>query len=185
MKAVLGVAIAALCLLAAAGIVIVVAGDLDKTAGKVVYTTALVPIYFSAAYVQGSLLGRGGALPALGWLGVLVSLAGLVAAVYLIWHANFDEETPARVWGSLLVATIGVATFALLLRRRQAGERGPVSAVLFATLGATVVLAGLLIYLIATAEGGEETLARVTGVAAIAWVLGIVSLPFVRAAFES
>jgi hypothetical protein len=175
----LAAAVLLLCGVGAVGIVAMVADDVD-TAGQVFATAASFALFFSTAYVQGSLIRRGGAFRALGWLAVIVSAAAFVVSAIFIWGEDFGSESAARVWGSLAVASVAGATFALLLRRRQAGEPRFTTAVLCATLAVTVALAGLLIYMIAGDRFDDETLARATGVALILYALGLVMLPVAR-----
>ena len=142
----LAVAIVVLCVVAAAGIIAVVSGDFVETVGRVLYTAAMVAIFFPAGYVQGSLLTRGPGLRALGALGIVVSLVGLTVGVYATWHDYYMEgEGLTRAWGSLTVAAVAFATFALLLRRRRPEDGTALAVALGVTLTATVALAGLLI----------------------------------------
>jgi hypothetical protein len=176
--------IAALAATAIAAIAVIIAGDLGHTAGKVLLTTLFVPVYFSTAIVQGSLIRRRGALAALGWLGVAVSAAAFLAALYLIWHDEFEGETAARIWGALLVASIAAASLALLISRQRPGEAVGIRVVFFATIGATLVLAALSIYAIATVDDDADALSRAIGVASVVWALGITLLPALRAASD-
>ena len=177
----LTVAVLALCVAAAAGIVAMITDDLE-VAGQVFATAATAVLFFAIAYAQGSIIRRGGAMRALGTIAVVVSIAAFVASVILIWGEDFESDSAARVWGSLTVAAVAGATFGLLLRRRRAGDPWPATAALFVTLAVTVVLAGLLIYMIAASRDEDETLARASGVALILYALGIATLPLVRAA---
>jgi hypothetical protein len=170
--------IVVLCVAAAAAIVAIVTGEIDDTVAKVAWTTFAVPVYFSTGYVQRPLLGRG-RLAALGWLGVAISAAGFLSTLELVWVEDIASETAARVWGSLLVASIAMASIALLVRGRETGDAGAVSFLVFSTLAATTLLAGIVIYVIA-AESDDDTLSRAIAVAGVLWALGIVLLPLAR-----
>lgn len=179
MRSLIVLLITALCVAAAAAIVVIVTGDLDETAGDVAGTAFFVPVYFATAFVQLPLLRRDRSIAVVGLLGVAISVAGFVTALHLIW--SDAGETALRVWGSLLVASLAAASVAVLIRRHRALEPRLVTAVSYATLGATVALAGILIYAIATVEGDNALLARVSSVAGVLWALGIVLLPLLRA----
>jgi hypothetical protein len=165
---------------AVAGAVFIIglAGELEARA---LLTVSLLG-FFSLTGLGASLRFERGAVW-LGWLGILVSLAGLAYSILLVWEVipgeGFDQIKPAL---SLGVAAAALAYISLLLLAR--GPYRTVNVIVWLTVALVVAIAGSVITLIVTEVEPPDTAERAMGAAAVAAVLGTMLAPLLRKFLE-
>jgi hypothetical protein len=146
-------------------------GDLEARA----LLTVLLLGFFSLTGLCAAVRFERG-LAGLGWLGVLVSLAGLTYSELLVWRVipveGFSAIKPAL---SLAVGALALGYGSLLLLAR--GPYRSVNAVTWLTLLLVAVLAGGLIGFIVTEIEPPPELSRGTAAVAILAVLGTMLAP--------
>jgi hypothetical protein len=164
----------AAALLAAGIFVVGSAGDLEAR----VLLTVLLLGFFSLTGLCASLrLERGMAW--LGWLGILVSVAGLADAELLVWEVilveGFDELKPALSLG-VAAAALGYVSLLLLAR----GVYRSVNVVVWLTTALVLALGGAIVALIITEIEPPENAGRALGAGAVLAVLGSMLAPLLR-----
>jgi hypothetical protein len=149
-------------------------GDLEARA----LLTVLLMGFFSLTGLCASLRFERG-LAWLGWLGVLVSAAGLVYSELLVWEAiaveGFDQIKPALALG---VAAAALAYTSLLLLAR--GPYRSVNGAVWLTMVIVLAISGSLVALIITEIEPPDTATRALGAAAVVAVLGTMLAPLLR-----
>lgn len=166
-----------LCGIAAFGIVAVLSDAEDGAlAGKLIYATPVLTV-FSLVSLAGVLLSV--RRPELAWLGYLTVVAGLAAFALIaqkIWNRDgFFDGTGWEVSSSATLIALGLGQVSLLLG--WARQSGPIRLIALAASAAIAALATLGV--LATAIDDFEVGARVLGVLAIVYLLGIALLPLV------
>ncbi len=171
------VAAVILCGIAVIGIIAVISEAEDGAlAGKLIYATLVLTVF--------SLVGLAGVLlsvrrPGLAWLGYLTVVAGLAAFALIarkIWNRDgFFDGTGWEVSSSATLIALGLGQVSLLLGWVR--QSGPVRLIGLAASAAIAALATLGV--VATAVDDFEVGARVLGVLAIVYLLGIALLPLV------
>ena len=170
------VAAAILCGIAVIGIVAVLSDAEDGAlAGKLIYATAVLTV-FSLVSLAGVWLSV--RRPVLAWLGYLTVVAGLAAFALIarkIWNRDgfFDDGWDVPSSATLIALGLGQVSLLLGWGRRS----GPIR---WSALGASAAIAVLAtLGVLATAIDDFEVSARVLGVLAIVYLLGIALLPLV------
>jgi hypothetical protein len=171
---VLIVSLAAAALVGAGVFLLGTSGDLEARA----LLTVLLLGFFSLTGLCSSLRFERGA-PWMGWIGVLVSVAGLTYAELLVWRVipveGFDEIKPAL---SLGVAAVAVAYASVVLLAR--GPYRSVNAVAWLTVALVAAIAGALVALIVTEIEPPDSGERALGAAAVLAILGTMLAPILR-----
>lgn len=149
-------------------------GDLEARA----LLTVLLLGFFSLTGLCAAVRFERG-LAWLGWLGVLVSLAGLAYSELLVWQVipveGFSAIKPAL---SLAVGAVALAYGSLLLL--AGGPYASVKVVTWLTLMLVVILAGGVIAFIVTEIEPAPELTRGMAAVAILAVLGTMVVPLLR-----
>jgi hypothetical protein len=173
-RALLLLAIGALCLAALVAIGILLFGNFGETEGKILLTVVAIPGYSLLALAATTALGR---IPVwLGPLGLVVSAVGFVLFVGLIWTTP-EGALLGRLMGTFLVLAVALAHAALLLLlTRRIGE-GPVHTVRRATLAASSVLTVMIIVPLLSEWEPPGTYFRLMGTMAVLTVLGTLLMP--------
>lgn len=171
------VAAGILCGIAVIGIVAVLSDAEDGAlAGKLIYATPVLTV-FSLVSLAGVLLSV--RRPELSWLGYLTVVAGLAAFALIarkIWNRDgFFDGTGWEVSSSATLIALGLGQVSLLLGWVR--QSGPIRWIALAASAAIAALATLGV--LATAIDDFEVSARVLGVLAIVYLLGIALLPLV------
>lgn len=165
-----------LCVIAVIAIVAVLSDAEDGAlAGKLVYATVVLTV-FSLVSLAGVLLSV--RRPELAWLGYLTVVAGLVAFALIarkIWNRDGFFDGGWDVPSSATLVALGLGQVSLLLG--WARQSGPIRLIALAASAAIAALATLGV--LATAFDDFEVGARVLGVLAIVYLLGIALLPLV------
>jgi uncharacterized membrane protein YfcA len=150
------------------------AGDLE---GRVLLTVLLLGLFSLTGLCAAVRLERG--LAWLGWIGILVSLAGLAYSLLLVWEVvpveGFDELKPAL---SLGVASAATAYASLVLLAR--GPYRSVNVVAWLTVALVTAIAGALIALIITEVEPPDEAERALGAVAVLTALGTLLAPVLR-----
>lgn len=172
--------VVALCVAAVGGIVVVLVADSYHEAATLGYTAGLLLFFGLGAAAGISIIGRF-PIASVGWLCVVVAVAGFGVAMRLVWDA---EESPGEGWvkaiGSLLVFSLALGLISLILGRRRPGDGVLVSRLVVVSMLATFVTATLLTIGIVD-EVRDELYFRVTAVVAVLSALGTAVLPVLRA----
>jgi hypothetical protein len=170
------VAAGILCGIAVIGIVAVMSDAEDGAlAGKLIYATLVLTV-FSLVSLAGVLLSV--RRPTLAWLGYLTVVAGLAAFALIarkIWNGDGFFDTGWELPSSATLVALGLGQVSLLLG--WARQNGPIRWIALAASAAIATLATLGV--LATAIDDFEVGARVLGVLAIVYLLGIALLPLV------
>jgi hypothetical protein len=170
------VAAGILCGIAVIGIVGVLSDAEDGAlAGKLIYVTPVLTV-FSLVSLAGVLLSV--RRPELAWLGYLTVVAGLAAFALIarkIWNGDGFFDTGWEVPSSATLVALGLGQVSLLLGWVR--QSGPIRLIALAASAAIATLATLGV--LATAIDDFEVGARVLGVLAIVYLLGIALLPLV------
>lgn len=171
------VAAGILCGLAVIGIIAVLSDAEDGAlAGKLIYA-ALVLTVFSLVSLAGALLPV--RRPGLAWLGYLTVVAGLAAFALIgrqIWNGDiFLGSAGWEVPGIAALVALGLGQVSLLLGWVR--QNGPILWIALAASAASTMLASLGVLAIAIDD--FEVSARVLGVLAIVYLLGIALVPLV------
>jgi hypothetical protein len=171
------VAAGILCVIAVIGIVAVLSNAEDGAlAGKLIYATAVLTVFSLVSLAGVSLSVR---RPRLAWLGYLTVAAGLAAFALIgrkIWNGDgFFDDTDWEVSSSATLVALGLGQVSLLLGWVR--QPGPIRLIALAASVAIAALATLGV--LATAIDDFEVDARVLGVLAIVYLLGIALLPLV------
>jgi len=168
------VAAGILCVLAVIGIVAVMSNAEDGAlAAKLIYASLVLTV-FSLVSLAGVLLSV--RRPMLAWLGYLTVVAGLAAFALIarkIWNGDGLFATDWEVSGSATLVALGLGQVSLLLGWVR--QSGPIRWIALAASAAVAALATLGV--VATAIDDFEVSARVYGVLAIVYLLGIALLP--------
>jgi hypothetical protein len=150
------------------------AGDLEARA----LLSVLLLGFFSLTGLCASVRFERG-LAWLGWLGVLVSVAGLAYSELLVWEVipveGFEQIKPALCLG---VAAAGLAYASLLLLAR--GPYRSVNTTVWLTVAIVIATAGSLVALIVTEIEPPDIAGRALGAAAVVGVLGTMIAPLLR-----
>lgn len=172
---IVGVIIVSFGIAALGGIIVLISGSFNDTAGKVLGTTALVGLFSVAALCGVALLGKRAQW--FGWVTVGIALITLGRLLWLIWAdpawSDFSFETTLNL--CIITAACSVASLLLLLSDHR---RKLVRGLLIATLvciGVGTLLTVISIWQIVDAD--YETYWRGTGVVWILGALGVVVLP--------
>ena len=170
------VATGILCGIAVIGIVAVMSDAEDGAlAAKLIYATLVLTV-FSLVSLAGVLLSV--RRPTLAWLGYLTVVAGLAAFALIarkIWNGDGFFDTGWEVPSSATLVALALGQVSLLLG--WACQSGPIHWIALAASAAIATLATLGV--LATAIDDFEVGARVLGVLAIVYLLGIALLPLV------
>lgn len=173
------VAAGILCGIAVIGIVAVLSDAEDGAlAGKLAYATPVLAV-FSLVILAGVWLSV--RRPGLAWLGYLTVVAGLAAFVLIgrkIWNGDSFFDTGWEVPSSATLIALGLGQVSLLLGWGR--QSGPIRLVALAASAAIAALATLGV--LATAIDDFGVSARVLGVLAIVYLLGIALLPLLMLA---
>ena len=168
------VAAGILCGIAVIGIVAVMSNAEDGAlAAKFVYATPVLTVF--------SLVGLAGVWlsvrrPALAWLGYLTVVAGLAAFALIarkIWNGDGFFDDGWDLPSSVTLVALGLGQVSLLLGWGR--QNGPSRWIALAASAAIATLAALGV--LATAIDDFDVGARVLGVLAIVYLLGIALLP--------
>ena len=150
------------------------AGDLE---GRVLLTVLLLGFFSLTGLCAAVRLERG--LAWLGWIGILVTLAGLGYSLLLVWEVvpveGFDELKPAL---SLGVASAAAAYASLVLLAR--GPYRSVNLVAWLTVALVTAIAGALIALIVTEVEPSDEAERALGAVAVLTALATLLAPLLR-----
>jgi len=170
------VAAGILCAIAVIGIVAVMSDAEDGAlAGKLIYATFVLTL-FSLVSLAGVWLSV--RRPALAWLGYLTVVTGLAAFALIvrkIWNGDSLFDTGWELSSSATLVALGLGQVSLLLGWVR--QSGPIRLIALAASAAIAALATLGV--VATAFDDFEVSARVYGVLAIVYLLGIALLPLV------
>jgi hypothetical protein len=170
------VAAGILCGIAVIGIVAVISDAEDGAlAGKMIYATPVLTV-FSLVSLAGVFLSV--RRPTLAWLGYLTVVAGLAAFALIarkIWNGDGYFDTGWEVPSSATLVALGLGQVSLLFG--WARQSGLIRWIGLAASAAIATLATLGV--LATAIDDFEVGARVLGVLAIVYLLGIALLPLV------
>ena len=165
-----------LCVIAVIGIIAVLSDAEDGAlAGKLIYATSVLTV-FSLVSLAGALLSV--RRPGLAWLGYLTVGAALAAFALIgrkIWNGDGFFDTGWEVPSSATLVALGLGQVSLLLGWVR--QSGPIRWITLAASAAIAALATLGV--LATAIDDFEVGARVLGVLAIVYLLGIALLPLV------
>jgi len=168
------VAAGILCGLAVIGIVAVLSDAEDGAlAAKLVYATLVLTVFSLVSLAGVSLSIR---RPALAWLGYLTVAAGLAAFALVgrkIWNGDSFFGTGWELPSSATLVALGLGQVSLLLGWGR--QSGPIRWIALAASAAIATLATLGV--LATAIENFEVSARILGVLAIVYLLGIALLP--------
>ena len=169
-----------LCLAAVGGIVVLLIANSYDEAATLGYTAGLLLAYGLTAAAGITITGR---FPAalVGWLCLVVSVAGFAVAMRVLWDADelFDEGW-TKATGSLLVFSLALALMSLMLGRLGQGDGGLVSRLLALTLLVTFGTATLLTIGI-VGDVRDELYFRITAIVAVLAALGTALVPVLRA----
>ncbi|NLB47950.1 MAG: hypothetical protein GX814_09510 [Microbacteriaceae bacterium] len=172
---IVGVIIVSFGIAALGGIIVLISGSFNDTAGRVLGTTALVGLFSVAALCGVALLGKRAQW--FGWVTVGIALITLGRLLWLIWAepawSDFSFETTLNL--CIITAACSVASLLLLLSDHR---RKLVRGILIATLvciGVGTMLTVISIW--GVVDTDYETYWRVTGVVWILGALGVVVLP--------
>jgi hypothetical protein len=169
----------ALCLAAAGGIVVLLIAD-SYDAATLGYTAGLLLAFGLTAAAGISITGRF-PIALVGWLCVVVAVAGLGVTMRLLWDSDeVASEALTKAIGSLLVFSLALGLISLMLGRLRPDDGALVSRLAVLTLLATFVTATLLTTGIVW-EARDELYFRVTAVVAVLSVLGTALVPVLRA----
>ncbi len=146
-------------------------GALGETEGRVLLTTLVVGC--ASVGVLCYLATGDTPFQLVGVLGGLVVLVPLTTALWMVW-SNFDGASQG-LWktfgvGLVLALTLAQASLLLALVWRASSLRW----LLLATLGCAALLAAIVISIIVSEGGDNDTVFRVVGILAILDVLGTV-----------
>lgn len=164
-------------LAAIGGIIVLVGGSLDETAGRVLGTTAVIGAFSVAVLCCAALAGR--RLQAFGLVGAAVSI---ITAILVIWAIWTQGSLGDGFWQTLWTATAATAGFSLAsLLLLLADRRQPAVRIgLVITLVLFAVVLGMVVYLIWWSDAvDDEVFPRVLGIAGILAALGAVVVPVV------
>ncbi|MGH2682747.1 MAG: hypothetical protein ACRDIX_05895 [Actinomycetota bacterium] len=171
------VVIASLVAAAIVGATIFVVGRTGELEARVLLAVLLLG-FFSLTGLCSSLRFERG-LSWLGWLGVLVSVAGLAYGELLIWEVipveGFTDLKPPL---SLGVVAVALAYTSLVLLAR--GRYRSVNLVVWLTVALVLAIAGALIGVIITEIDPPETAGRALGATAVLAALGTMLAPLLR-----
>jgi hypothetical protein len=173
------VIIASLSITALIGIVTLLTGDFGDVQRKIMLTTLAIGLFSIVSLCDLAVAGR--RFQRAGYLGILVSLVALVAALILIW-TDFGSMQPEALWKTFGLTTIAGVSLAhanllLLLGERR---RSVVRIGLWVTVALIALLAVLLWLLILTnGDIGTDGYGRLVGTVAILDVLGTIVVPVV------
>jgi len=180
-RRVLLVGLAALLCFAAVVTVVVVAVGEGYRAEQIGSTSAAILVLGLAAAAGISVLD-GSRLSPLGASCVLAALAGSVLTAIGIWTTGENESMSdglARAIGVMFTVALGLANLVMLLRR-PAARRGRVpAAVTWFAVGATVALAGVIVFGIVDSVD-DEAYWRWLGAMLSLWILGTALVVLVR-----
>lgn len=176
-RVIVGVIIVSFSIAAIGGIVVLVSGSLDETAGRVLGTTAVIGVFSVAVLCCAALIGR--RLQIVGFVGAVVSVIAAALVVWLIWYRGpIADALFSTIWTAIAAtAAFSLASLLLLLadRRQPAVRIG-----LATTLVLFAVVLALVIYLIWWPETVDsEVFPRVLGVVSILAALGAVVVPVI------
>ena len=174
-RLVANVAAGILCGIAVIGIVAVLSdGEDGALASKLIYATLVLTVFSLVGLAGVSLSVR---RPQLAWIGYLTVVAGLAAFALLvrkIWNGDlFFSGSGWEVASSATLVALCLGQVSLLLGWVR--QSSPIRWIAFAASAAIAVLATLGV--VATAIDDFEVGARVLGVLAIVYLLGIALLP--------
>lgn len=167
---------AILCGIAVVGIVAVLSDAEDGAFADKLISAAFVLTVFSLVSLAGVLLSV--RRPELAWLGYLTVAAGLAAFALIarkIWNGDSIFDTGWEVPSSATIVALGLGQVSLLLGWVR--RTGPIRLIALAASAAIAVLATLGV--LATAIDDFEVGARVYGVLAIVYLLGIALMPLI------
>jgi hypothetical protein len=170
-----------MCGIAAIGLVAVLSDAEDGAlAGKMVYATPVLTV-FSLVGLAGVWLSA--RRPRLSWLGYLTVVAGFAAFALIgqkIWNGDGFFDTGWEAQSSATLVALGLGQVSLLLG--WARQSGPINWIALAASAAITTLATLGV--VATVVEDFEVGARVLGVLAIVYLLGIALLHLVMLGFR-
>jgi hypothetical protein len=172
--------VAALCLVAAGAIVVLLIANSYDEAITLGYTAGLLLAFGLTAAAGISITGRF-PIALVGWLCVVVAVAGFGVAMRVLWDADeFFGEGWTKATGSLLVFSLALALISLMLGRLRPGDGALVSRLLALTLLATFATATLLTIGI-VGDVHDALYFRVTAIVAVLSALGTALVPVLRA----
>lgn len=172
--------VVALCLAAAGGIVVLLIANSYDEVATLGYTAGLLIAFGLTAAAGISITGRF-PIALVGWLCVVVAIAGFAVAMRVLWDADeFFSEGWTKATGSLLVFSLALALISLMLGGLRPGDGALVSRLLALTLLATFATATLLTIGI-IGEVRDELYFRVTAVVAVLSAFGTALVPVLRA----
>jgi hypothetical protein len=170
--------IAALFVTAAAGIVAVLVADPEYgAAGPLAYTAAGL-LAFGLAATAGMSITGGFPLAWIGWVCVVVAVAGFGLAMGALWDPE-PSEGVAKAAGSLFVFSLALALVSLTLGRLRPGDGALISRLIAIALLATLATA-MLLTIALVGEVGDELYYRLTAVVAVLAALGMALVPVLR-----
>jgi hypothetical protein len=172
--------IAVLCLAAAAGIVAVLVADADHGAAGQLANTAGGLLLFGLAAAAGVSITGGSPLAWIGWVCVLVAVAGFGLAMGVLWDAEPNEDV-AKAAGSLFVFSVALAVVSLSLGRARAGDGVLINLWLVALASLATLATATLLAISIVADVDDELYYRLTAVVAVLAALGTALVPVVRA----
>lgn len=176
-RALLFLAIGALCLAALVAIGILPLGSFGETEGKVLLTVVGIAGYSMLGLAATTAIGRDPAW--LGPAGLAISAVAFGLFVALIWAAP-EQSLLGRLMGTFLVLAVALVHAALLLLLTGRVGEGPLCTVRRATLVASSVLAGMIIGPLLFDWEPSGAYFRVLGAAAVLAVLGTLLVPILR-----
>jgi hypothetical protein len=167
-----------LCVVAAAGIVVLLAADSPFLELNLTYTGIGLMLFGIAAVVGLSVTGS--SLAWLGWLCVVVAVAGFGILMGAIWSIeSFEDDGNIHLFnaaGTLFLSAFALADAALVLSRWGPHGDGRLRALMAVTLLAVIAIAALSSIALITGAGGE-TYFRVVAVITVLWALGSALIP--------
>ncbi|MFV0372532.1 hypothetical protein [Microbacterium sp.] len=165
--------IVSFALAALLGVIVLISGEMDDTAGRVLGTTTCVGFFSVAALCCVGVLSA--PARAVGGAGIAVAAATAVGVIVLIWDgADGESFVNALLSGVVLTAALTVSSLLLLVAPIPVRR---VRIALTVTLVLIAIASALLLWSVWDDIGGSEVLQRTIGVALILATLGIVVVP--------
>jgi hypothetical protein len=174
-------AVMGLCLMACAGIVVLLVADSWELSLNLATTAVALVLFGLAAAVATSVIGVR-PLAWIGWLGIAVAVVGFGLTMGTLWslpEEGVGNEALAKASGILFVFSIALAVVSRMLGQLGSDDNRLVGWVIGATVLAVLALAAL--FTIAILEEVEsDTYYRAVAVVAVLWALGTALVPLLR-----
>ncbi|MDN3495533.1 hypothetical protein QL996_06310 [Planococcus sp. APC 4015] len=176
-RVIVAVIVVSFALAAIGGIVVLLSGSLDETAGRVLGTTAVIGAFSVAVLCCAALAGR--RLQTFGMLGAAVSVLAAILSIWAIWSGGYLGDGFYQSLSTAIAATAAFSLASLLLlladRRQTAVRVG-----LTITLALFAVVLAMVVYLIWWSDTvDDEVFPRALGIAGILAALGAVVVPVI------